>query len=180
MSGRVIAVVGPSGVGKDSLIEALCADRPGIVRARRVITRDARAGGEAFDGISAACFADRAARGAFALHWSAHGLRYGIPRGVLDDLAQGCDVLANLSRGVLPDAARLFPALHVLDVTARPEVLARRLQARGRESRQEIARRLARPAPPLPDAVVVTGIDNSGALTDAVRAARDALYPVNL
>jgi len=26
----------------------------------------------------------------------------------------------------------------------------------------------------------VTGIDNSGALTDAVRAARDALYPVNL
>ena len=179
MTGRFIAVVGPSGVGKDSLIDALCADFPGIRRARRVITRDAQAGGEVFDPIDADGFAARVEQGAFALHWSAHGLRYGIPRDVLDDVARGRDVLANLSRGALLDAARLFPAVHVLHVTARPDVLVKRLHGRGRESATEVARRLDRPAPPMPHGVPVTEIDNSGSLADAVRAAKAALYPAN-
>ena len=179
MTGRLIAVVGPSGVGKDSLIDALCADLPGIRRARRVITRDAQAGGEVFNPIDADGFAARVAQGAFALHWSAHGLHYGIPRSVLDDLNEGRDVLANLSRGALPDAARLFPALHVLHVTARPDVLAKRLHGRGRESATEVARRLHRPALPTPEGMPVTEIDNSGPLADAVRAARAALYPAS-
>lgn len=175
--GRLIAVVGPSGVGKDSVMEALCAERPDLVRVRRVITRAPEAGGEDFEAVGAALFAARAAGGDFALHWQAHGLSYGIPREVHQVLARGQDALANLSRAMLGQAARVFPGLHVLHVTARPEVLAARLAARGREGRAEIARRLARPAPAFPEGLTVTEIDNSGRLDRAVAAAMAALYP---
>jgi len=179
MSGRFIAVVGPSGVGKDSVMEALCAQRPDLLRARRVITRDPEAGGEDYEAVSPALFAARAAGGDFALHWGAHGLQYGIPASVKDALRGGQDVLANLSRGVLSKADRVFDDLRVLHVTARPEVLQDRLRARGRESRGEIVRRLARPAPALPEGLTVIEIDNSGSLERAVEAALAALYPVN-
>lgn len=177
---RFIAVVGPSGVGKDSVMEGLVAKRPGLVRVRRVITRAQAAGGEDFEGISPALFAARAAGGDFALHWQAHGLFYGIPREVHDVLARRHDALVNLSRGMLGRAARVFPELHVLHVTARPEVLAERLAARGRESRAEIARRLARPAVTFPEGITVTEIDNSGPLHRAVTTALGALYPEKL
>lgn len=157
-------------------MDALCAARPDLYRVRRVITRPAEAGGEAFDGISPALFAARAAGGDFALHWQAHGLSYGIPASVRDVLASGRDALANLSRGMLDKAVRVFPAVHVLHITAARDVLAARLAARGRETPGEIARRIARPAPPLPDGLAVTEIDNSGPLEDSVAVALAALF----
>lgn len=180
-AGRLIAVVGPSGVGKDSLISALCACRPGLLRARRVITRDPAAGGEPFEAVTEQEFLARAVGGGFALSWQAHGLHYGIPVSVDGPLARGEDVVANLSRGAVTGAAARFDRVHVLWVTADPAALARRLAGRGRESGAEIAGRLARAAPPvpadLPPGVALTRIDNSGALKDSVAAALKALYP---
>jgi len=178
--GRLIAVVGPSGVGKDSLMDGLIARRPDLHRVRRVITRPVEAGGEVFDTTSEALFAARAAGGDFALHWKAHGLSYGVPAGVADVLDMGRDALVNLSRGVLGKAASKFDTLHVLHVTARPEVLAARLAARGRESTQDIARRLSRPAPVFPEGLRVTEIDNSRRLEHAVEAALASLYPARV
>ena len=39
MSGRLFAIVGPSGAGKDTLIQGALAARPGLSVVRRVITR---------------------------------------------------------------------------------------------------------------------------------------------
>ncbi|MBY6004530.1 phosphonate metabolism protein/1,5-bisphosphokinase (PRPP-forming) PhnN [Salipiger bermudensis] len=178
MSRRFFAVVGPSGVGKDTLMEALAARVPGLHLVRRVITRPESAGGEAFEGVSEADFEARVATGDFALHWRAHGLRYGVPASVDAVLAEGRPALCNLSRAVLPEAAERFAAMRVLHVTARPEVLARRLAGRGRESEDEIATRLARAGFPLPGGLDVVEIDNSGALEAAVAAALAALQPV--
>ncbi len=175
--GRLIAVVGPSGVGKDSLIVAIVAACPGLCRARRVITRQPDAGGEDFEAIREAEFARRRAAGDFVLWWAAHGLHYGIPAATRQVLAGGRDVIANLSRGVLADAQMAFPRLHVLSLTAPPEVLAQRLGARGREDAAGRARRLSRSAPPMPPGLAVTEIDNGGALSDSVAAAIAALYP---
>ena len=176
-AGRFIAVVGPSGVGKDSVMEAVCAARPDLNRVRRVITRAQAAGGEDFEAVTPPLFAARAAGGDFALHWQAHGLCYGIPRDVHAVLDRGQDAMANLSRAMLGRAALVFERLHVLHITTRPEVLAARLAARGRESKPEIARRLARNVPEFPEGLTISKIDNSTSLERAVAAALAALYP---
>ena len=88
-AGRLIAVVGPSGVGKDTVIAGLCAARPGLHRVRRAITREADAGGEDFEALSLAAFEAAEAAGAYALSWRAHGLAYGIPSGVREVLGAG-------------------------------------------------------------------------------------------
>lgn len=175
--GRVIAVVGPSGVGKDSLMEALCAARPDIHRVRRAITRDAQAGGEDFDPVSECLFAARAAGGDFALHWQAHGLSYGIPMAIHQDLRRGQDCLVNLSRAKLGEAARVFDPFVVIELSAAPHILARRLAGRGREGSRDIRRRLARQVLQMPEGLTVVKIDNSGTLDTSVAAAIKALYP---
>jgi len=177
MGGRFIAVVGPSGVGKDSLIDGLIAARPDLTRVRRVITRDPDAGGEEIEAVSPALFSARAAGGDFVLHWQAHGLSYGIPKTVLDELKEGRDVIANLSRAMLAKAGSAFDDFLVLNVTASPAVLARRLQNRGRESGADISRRLARRVPDMPDGLRSVQIDNSGRLEEAIATALAALYP---
>ena len=177
MSGRPVAIVGPSGVGKDSVMEALAAD-PDIVLARRVITRPTEAGGEDFDGVSEEDFRRREAAGAFVLSWPAHGLLYGVPRAVNDDLEAGRIVLVNLSRAVLIAAQEVWPDLVVISLTAPPEVLAARLSGRGREAEDEQKRRLSRGSLPLPEGLTnVHEIDNSGALDDTVAAVRAVLQP---
>jgi ribose 1,5-bisphosphokinase len=177
MSGRFIAVVGPSGVGKDSVMEGLAETLPDLFLARRAITRPGEAGGEDFDGISEAAFLRLEAEGAFALSWAAHGLHYGIPIAVEMALAEGRDVLANLSRGVLTEAKLRFARFEVLSLTASPQVLAARLRGRGRETEEEITARLARAERALPDHIAAIKIDNSGPLKQTVAQALAALYP---
>ncbi len=71
----IFAIVGPSGVGKDTVIDAVCATNPDVIRIRRTITRASDAGGEDFAGVSEAEFDAAVSRGDFILHWQAHGMR---------------------------------------------------------------------------------------------------------
>lgn len=175
--GRLIGVVGPSGAGKDSVIAGLIAARPGLTCLRRTITRPAEAGGEVFDAVSAQEFAARQAAGDFVLTWGAHGLFYGIPREGLAPLAEGRDLLVNLSRGVLAQAMALGRRLSVLQVTARPETLAARLAQRGRETAEEIGGRLARQVAAFPPGIDIVTVANDGPLHETVAAALAGLYP---
>ena len=176
MTGRLVAVVGPSGAGKDSVIAGLLAARPDWRLGRRAITRPA-SDTEPFEPVTEAEFAARREAGAFALHWEAHGLLYGLSFEALDDVRAGRTVLANLSRAQLAHAAAVFPALAILEVAASPETLAARLKGRDRESAEDIARRLARPAPPMPPGVPHHRIENEGTVQEAVAKALSALAP---
>ena len=178
MTGRLFAVVGPSGAGKDTLMAAAAARVPALRLARRVITRPADAGGEDFDGVTEAAFQRRLAAGAFALHWQAHGLHYGIPAAIDQDLAAGRCVLFNGSRAVLAEAQQRYPDLQVVHITAPVPVLAERLAARGRESAPEIAARLSRAAYDLPAGMSVKTICNDSDLESAVDALVAAVQPV--
>ncbi|WP_394179875.1 phosphonate metabolism protein/1,5-bisphosphokinase (PRPP-forming) PhnN [Yoonia maritima] len=176
MTGRFIAVVGPSGVGKDSVMRAMAAD-PRLVLARRVITRPGDAGGEDFEGVSESRFLQMQTAGEFALSWPAHGLHYGIPVTVDRTLEQGVDMLANLSRAQIVTAKQRFERCEVIVLTAKREVLAQRLMARGRESAEQVEHRLNRASFALPDGVAAHIVDNSGPLDLAVQTALSLLYP---
>jgi ribose 1,5-bisphosphokinase len=176
----LVAVVGPSGAGKDTLMAGARAriGPDGRFRfVRRSITRPALAGdGEDHEPIGRDAFFRRRDTGGFALWWEAHGRLYGIPRDIDSDLAAGRCVVANLSRGVLAEAAPRYPLL-VLEVTAPAAVLAARLAARGREEPEAVAARLARAAP-LPSALRVRRVVNDGSMeagaAQMVRALLDA------
>ncbi|WP_323769490.1 phosphonate metabolism protein/1,5-bisphosphokinase (PRPP-forming) PhnN [Antarctobacter sp.] len=177
MAGRFIAVVGPSGVGKDSVMAALAARDPRFVVARRMITRPEEAGGEDHTGVSGAEFDRIETDGGFALSWRAHRLSYGIPTEVDADIAKGRDVLANLSRGVLARAQARFDRFAVLSLTAPVEVLAQRLAGRGRETADQIADRLGRTASPLPNGLPVISVENTGPLEQTVDTILTRLQP---
>ncbi len=145
--GVLFLVVGPSGVGKDSLIDgakSVLGGNPQFVFPRRIITRAADAGGEDYYTIDEDTFETEESAGAFALSWRAHGLAYGIPKTIADDLATGRSVIVNVSRAILNQARRRFPNLRVISIRAGKEVLAGRLAERGREREVDIRKRLDR------------------------------------
>lgn len=150
LAGALVLVVGPSGAGKDTLMDAAraaLAGAAGFHFVRRLITRPALAGAEDHDSCDEAAFSAARARGELALSWGAHGLHYGIPRRELAGVAAGQVVIANISRGEIAAAETLAERVVVLEISAPPAVLAKRLAARGRESEADIAARLAREAP---------------------------------
>lgn len=149
MTGRIFLIVGPSGAGKDTVIGgamARLAPEDDVILARRIITRPLHPGGaEQHVPVTPAAFARMRAAGAFALDWDSHGLRYGLGIELRAWLAAGMTVIANGSRAALPQARAVFgAALIATEINARPETLAARLAARGRESAGDIAARLSR------------------------------------
>lgn len=173
--GTLLLVVGPSGVGKDSIISAAARrldGEAGIIFARRIITRAAPslpsdAGGEAHVAVSPGEFAALRDQGKLMLHWQAHGFDYGLPRKLAASLVGGISVVANVSRTVVADARATFAPVVVVAVTAAPSILARRLAGRGRESVAEIDRRLQRAGAISPDQADYV-INNDGPLELAV------------
>ena len=172
----IFAVVGPSGAGKDLLIRGALAARPDLRLVRRVITRPADAGSEDHEPATEDGFLARVAQGDFALFWHAHGLSYGLPKQAFE--APG-DVLFNGSRAVLSDAARVFPGLQVILVTAPDDILAARLAARGRENPDDIRARLARGDFALPDGIDARTVINDGTPDAGVSKFLAALQPVS-
>ena len=178
--GRLIAVVGPSGVGKDSVMAGLHGAIPDLHLVRRVITRAPSLGGEDYDAATITQFEALIEDGAFAVHWGAHGLHYGIPITIKYQLGKGTDCLVNFSRKALAQAAEIFPRFIVLNITAKPETLAHRLAARGRETEEEITKRLAQADKPLPAGLKVIHLANDGSLSQTVARGAALLQPVSV
>lgn len=171
--GTFVAVVGPSGAGKDTLLREAAtalAHRPDIRFARRVITRPPDASTEDHDTLTPEAIEEARARGAFCLSWNAHGLSYGIRRSAQDQIESGDVVIANISRTVIDTAATLFNRLAVISIEAAPEVLVQRITARGRESDAQAAERSHRFVKiSVPARCPYFCIDNSGGLYSSSR-----------
>lgn len=147
--GRLYVVLGPSGSGKDTLMSharAALEEEEGVLFVRRAITRPADAGSEDHVPMSEAEFDAALDSGSFSLTWAANGMRYGLPREVTDHLQRGEVAVVNGSRGAWSVIRKVFPSAVAVEIKVNREVLAQRLEARGRESRAEIEARLARAA----------------------------------
>jgi ribose 1,5-bisphosphokinase len=163
--GRLVLVVGPSGAGKDTLIglaREACAGDGNIVFPRRVVTREASAH-ENNEAVSATLFGQMLAHGNFAFQWEAHGLRYGLPYSIVDDVRAGHVVVVNVSRAVIESARRSYANVTVVSVTAPRDVLAQRLAARARPSDGQLGDRLRRTVISAEPDVI---IDNTGPAED--------------
>jgi thymidine phosphorylase/ribose 1,5-bisphosphokinase len=171
--GSLVLVVGPSGVGKDTLIggakHALANDKR-FTFVRRIVTRPAHAEIKDHESMDLQSFRENEAAGRFALAWDAHDLRYALPLSLDTDLALGRVVVANVSRHVVAEAHAKYPSCAVLLITAEISCRAERLTRRGRESNDQITARLARESAAVPAGIEPVMIDNSGSLAIGVTA----------
>lgn len=169
--GKLVLVVGPSGAGKDTLMERALTDyacTQHVILTRRVITRPADAGGEDHQAMDESDFDDSLAAGEFLIHWDAHGLRYALRADIRNEIDQGRTVLANVSRKVIGAIVELGLPVAVIEVTASREVRARRLSMRGRETAGDILARLKTLDWQAPAGIAHYRIDNGADLTSGV------------
>jgi len=145
---KLVYVMGASGAGKDSLLDALRNKTPlGLLVAHRYITRPANAGAENHIALSLDEFHQRQAHGLFALDWQAHQTHYALGVEIDHWMQQGFSVVINGSRAHLAEAkARYGQALLPVCLHVSAQVLAERLHARGRETEHDIQLRLRRAA----------------------------------
>ncbi|RQO37362.1 phosphonate metabolism protein/1,5-bisphosphokinase (PRPP-forming) PhnN [Herminiimonas sp. KBW02] len=166
-SGCIFFCVGPSGVGKDSLlnwVRAQCAGDEKLVFAQRTITR-ATQGNEVHEVVDAPGFWRLAASGQFAMVWQANDLCYGVRRGIEADLKAGRDVVINGSRAYVPQLLQAFPDAIVIWIDANENIVRERLEARQREQGPALLKRLQRAKEFVPTAQgQVIRLDNSGPL----------------
>ena len=146
--GLLVVVSGPSGVGKDSVLERVFDRDPGLRYSVSYTTRKPRAG--EVDGVDYSFVGDgefdrMVAAGEF-LEWAnVHGHRSGTGRRRIEEaLGAGQDIVLNIDvqggtavRRLMPEALLIF-----LAPPSRDE-LRRRLAARATEGADEIARRQA-------------------------------------
>lgn len=175
-AGFFIAIVGASGVGKDSMIRAIQKTLPegAFHFPRRIVTR-APDEHEANLFIPPDEFAESAARGDFVLAWSANGHSYALPESVGSAIREGRHVVANLSRKIIPVLRGTFPRVLVVHVTAEPSIVEARLVARGREGACEREERLQRGLVLDDEVHADLRIENNGALDDGAERLRAVL-----
>jgi ribose 1,5-bisphosphokinase len=146
--GRLVLVVGPSGSGKDTIIagaKTACAGDPMVVFPRRVVTRTASAAEDHYT-LDDSAFDRAVTIDAFAFWWQAHGLKYGIPRGINDDIRAGRTIICNVSRTVIGHVREKYAEVDVVLITAPAAVLAARIAGRSRASDGPLDERIKRNA----------------------------------
>ena len=166
--GAWVFVAGPSGAGKDTLMDLAGRELHEIDRvqiARRIVTR-VKNSFEDHDTVTESQFRSLRDAGQLALWWQAHGLFYGIDRQWQVAVDGGAIVVANVSRRILNEVRLLQGRVRIVLVTAPIDVLAQRVAARGRD--KAVGERLSRSSPPVtswsPDLVIEnTGTPEQGA-----------------
>ena len=148
MAAKLIYVMGPSGAGKDSVIQyarsKLGAAHP-VLFAHRYITRPLGEDIENYVALTENEFAQRKQGGLFAFDWEAYGLGYALGIEIRAWQDAGFSVVVDGSRAhFMRYASVLHDAVPIL-ITASVEALRARLIGRRREDSAAIKRRLERP-----------------------------------
>ena len=149
MKGKLLAVSGPSGVGKGTIVKTLIGRRADIVESVSCTTRSPRAGevhGREYFFISKEEFVRRIGENDFLEYDEHFGNFYGTPKSfVRDTLESGKSVILEIDVVGALLAKQAFPEC-ILVMIAPPslEELKRRLKGRNSETDEQIQNRLDR------------------------------------
>ena len=148
MSGNLFVVVAPSGAGKTSLVAELLARESNIKLSISYTTRAPREGeahGREYHFVSRDAFEKMIASGDFLEHANVYGNYYGTSRKwIEDELAGENDVLLEIDWQGARQVRALFPRMvGIFILPPSLSELKRRLEARGKDAAEVIARRLA-------------------------------------
>lgn len=149
MSGLLVVVAGPSGVGKGTVLDRVLAALPEAEKSVSATTRQPRPGevdGEHYHFVDGERFAQLVAQGAFLEHAVYAGESYGT---LADAVARRRDdgavvVLEIEVQGAAQVAERAPGALRIFLAPPSREELRRRLCSRGTESDEQVQRRMSR------------------------------------
>jgi guanylate kinase len=148
MTANLFVVVAPSGAGKTSLVNALLERDPNIRLSISFTTRPPRAGeehGKHYHFVDKAEFESMIAAGDFLEHANVYGNYYGTSRKwIARELEGDHDVLLEIDWQGAAQVRKLFPKM--VGIFILPPSLAelkRRLEGRGKDSPETIARRMA-------------------------------------
>jgi guanylate kinase len=146
--GNLFVVVAPSGAGKTSLVNELLKREPNIHLSISYTTRAPRDGeqhGREYHFVDKEAFERMIASGDFLEHANVYGNYYGTSRTWIERELEGDhDVLLEIDWQGTRQVKKLFP--HAVGVAILPpsiEELRRRLEGRGKDSRETIERRMA-------------------------------------
>ncbi len=135
---KIVLIVGASGVGKDSLLRSI-KDKVDANFIQRYITRVPDTN-EANFYIDKDAFLALKEKNYFISSWEAHGNYYGIAK---DHIKEGLNIIS-ISRGAVEDFEKVFDEVITINITLPKELLLLRLHSRGRESMEEIIKRVER------------------------------------
>jgi guanylate kinase len=146
--GNLFVVVAPSGAGKTSLVNELLKREPNIHLSISYTTRAPRQGeqhGREYHFVTKETFERMIASGDFLEHANVYGNYYGTSRTWIErELSGDHDVLLEIDWQGAHQVKKLFP--HAVGISILPpsiEELGRRLEGRGKDSRETIDRRMA-------------------------------------
>lgn len=148
MSGSLFIVSAPSGAGKTSLVHALLNINPQIDLSVSYTTRNPRAGerdGKDYHFVSRDTFLEMAGRGEFLESAEVYGNLYGTSQTwISQEIAKGNDTLLEIDWQGAAQVRKLFPAcISIFILPPSIDALEQRLNGRGKDSGQVIAKRLA-------------------------------------
>jgi len=147
MTGSLIILSGPSGVGKDTVIDAWAAKDPRVVRVVAYTTRAPRNGERAgidYHFVTVDQFLEAASAGDFLEAKEVHGNHYATPLKDMNALLEAgkIAILKIDVQGALTAMALRPDAISVFLLPPDGEELARRLRSRGTDDDVTVAKRL--------------------------------------
>ena len=144
----LLAVSGPSGVGKGTMVKTLIARRSDVVESVSCTTRAPREGeidGKHYFFLSKEEFERRIAEGDFLEYDEHFGNYYGTPKSFVREALKTKSVIMEIDVVGALNAKKAFPeCVLVMVVPPSAEELKRRLSGRASESELQIENRLAR------------------------------------
>jgi len=146
--GNLFIVTAASGAGKTSLLRALLDLDTQIKHSISYTTRKPRPGevdGVDYHFVDEAQFLQMLSDGEFLESADVYGARYGTAQASVNTVLQaGCDIVLEIDWQGAEQVRRLYPqAISIFILPPSMETLAARLNSRGQDSKEVIARRLA-------------------------------------